>query len=345
MKVAVLMSGGIDSSIASYLLLKEGFEVTGVFIKMYPQSLRRSDEALNRAKNFSNKIKFPFYVIDALEDFHKYVIQDFISSYENGFTPNPCVVCNKYIKFGLFLNYALNELNVDFIASGHYARIKKENSRYLLLKGIDPLKDQSYMLYTLTQDVLSRLIFPLGEYKKEDVKKIAEDLAINFDFGNESEDLCFVNKDYKSFLNKYIAPKKGKIVSVTGEVLGEHNGIHLFTIGQREGLGISSSQPLYVIELDPKNNIVKVGPKSEAYKRNLIVENIYLIPFDSLIEEIKVTAKVRYRGEEKPCLVKREEDYIYVTFLEPQFAITPGQSIVFYNKDIVIGGGIIKEVL
>ncbi len=345
MKVAVLMSGGIDSSIASYLLLKEGFEVTGVFIKMYPQSLRRSDEALNRAKNFSNKIKFPFYVIDALEDFHKYVIQDFISSYENGFTPNPCVVCNKYIKFGLFLNYALNELNVDFIASGHYARIKKENSRYLLLKGIDPLKDQSYMLYTLTQDVLSRLIFPLGEYKKEDVKKIAEDLAINFDFGNESEDLCFVNKDYKSFLNKYIAPKKGKIVSVTGEVLGEHNGIHLFTIGQREGLGISSSQPLYVIELDPKNNIVKVGPKSEAYKRNLIVENINLIPFDSLIEEIKVTAKVRYRGEEKPCLVKREEDYIYVTFLEPQFAITPGQSIVFYNKDIVIGGGIIKEVL
>ena len=345
MKVAVLMSGGIDSSIASYLLLKEGFEVTGVFIKMYPQSLRRSDEALNRAKNFSNKIKFPFYVIDALEDFHKYVIQDFISSYENGFTPNPCVVCNKYIKFGLFLNYALNELNVDFIASGHYARIKKENSRYLLLKGIDPLKDQSYMLYTLTQDVLSRLIFPLGEYKKEDVKKIAEDLAINFDFGNESEDLCFVNKDYKSFLNKYIAPKKGKIVSVTGEVLGEHNGIHLFTIGQREGLGISSSQPLYVIELDPKNNIVKVGPKSEAYKRNLIVENIYLIPFDSLIEEIKVTAKVRYRGEEKPCLVKREEDYIYVTFLEPQFAITPGQSIVFYNKDIVIGGGIIKQVL
>lgn len=345
MKVAVLMSGGIDSSIASYLLLKEGFEVTGVFIKMYPQSLRRSDEALNRAKNFSNKIKFPFYVIDALEDFHKYVIQDFISSYENGFTPNPCVVCNKYIKFGLFLNYALNELNVDFIASGHYARIKKENSRYLLLKGIDPLKDQSYMLYTLTQDVLSRLIFPLGEYKKEDVKKIAEDLAINFDFGNESEDLCFVNKDYKSFLNKYIAPKKGKIVSVTGEVLGEHNGIHLFTIGQREGLGISSSQPLYVIELDPKNNIVKVGPKSEAYKRNLIVENINLIPSDSLVEEIKVTAKVRYRGEEKPCLVKREEDYIYVTFLEPQFAITPGQSIVFYNKDIVIGGGIIKEVL
>lgn len=345
MKVAVLMSGGIDSSIASYLLLKEGFEVTGVFIKMYPQSLRRSDEALNRAKNFSNKIKFPFYVIDALEDFHKYVIQDFISSYENGFTPNPCVVCNKYIKFGLFLNYALNELNVDFIASGHYARIKKENSRYLLLKGIDPLKDQSYMLYTLTQDVLSRLIFPLGEYKKEDVKKIAEDLAINFDFGNESEDLCFVNKDYKSFLNKYIAPKKGKIVSVTGEVLGEHNGIHLFTIGQREGLGISSSQPLYVIELDPKNNIVKVGPKSEAYKRNLIVENINLIPFDSLIEEIKVTAKVRYRGEEKPCIVKREENYIYVTFLEPQFAITPGQSIVFYNKDIVIGGGIIKEVL
>ena len=345
MKVAVLMSGGIDSSIASYLLLKEGFEVTGVFIKMYPQSLRRSDEALNRAKNFSNKIKFPFYVIDALEDFHKYVIQDFISSYENGFTPNPCVVCNKYIKFGLFLNYALNELNVDFIASGHYARIKKENSRYLLLKGIDPLKDQSYMLYTLTQDVLSRLIFPLGEYKKEDVKKIAEDLAINFDFGNESEDLCFVNKDYKSFLNKYIAPKKGKIVSVTGEVLGEHNGIHLFTIGQREGLGISSSQPLYVIELDPKNNIVKVGPKSEAYKRNLIVENINLIPSDSLVEEIKVTAKVRYRGEEKPCLVKREEDYIYVTFLEPQFAITPGQSIVFYNKDIVIGGGIIKQVL
>jgi len=345
MKVAVLMSGGIDSSIASYLLLKEGFEVTGVFIKMYPQSLRRSDEALNRAKNFSNKIKFPFYVIDALEDFHKYVIQDFISSYENGFTPNPCVVCNKYIKFGLFLNYALNELNVDFIASGHYARIKKENSRYLLLKGIDPLKDQSYMLYTLTQDVLSRLIFPLGEYKKEDVKKIAEDLAINFDFGNESEDLCFVNKDYKSFLNKYIAPKKGKIVSVTGEVLGEHNGIHLFTIGQREGLGISSSQPLYVIELDPKNNIVKVGPKSEAYKRNLIVENINLIPSDSLVEEIKVTAKVRYRGEEKPCIVKREENYIYVTFLEPQFAITPGQSIVFYNKDIVIGGGIIKEVL
>ena len=345
MKVAVLMSGGIDSSIASYLLLKEGCEVIGVFIKMYPQSLCCSDEALNRAKEFSNRFNYPFYVLDASEDFQKYVIQDFISSYENGFTPNPCVVCNKYIKFGLFINYALNKLNANFIASGHYARIMKDNNRFLLLKGIDPLKDQSYMLYTLTQDVLSRLIFPLGEYKKEDVKKIAEDLVIDFDFGSESEDLCFVNKDYKSFLKKYIAPKRGKIVSITGEVLGEHNGIHLFTIGQREGLGISSSRPLYVIELDPKNNIVKVGPKSEAYKRNLIVENINLIPFDSLIEEIKVTAKVRYRGEEKPCIVKREENFIYVTFLEPQFAITPGQSIVFYNKDIIIGGGIIKEVL
>lgn len=345
MKVAVLMSGGIDSSIASYLLLKEGFDVSGVFIKMYSQSLCCSDEALYRAKDFSNRFNFPFYVLDASEDFQKYVIQDFISSYEKSFTPNPCIVCNKYIKFGLFLDYALNKLNAKFVASGHYARIRKENNRNLLLKGTDPLKDQSYMLYTLAQDVLSRLIFPLGEYKKDEVKRIAVDLAIDFDFGNESEDLCFVNKDYKSFLKKYISPKKGKIVSVTGEVLGEHDGIHLFTIGQREGLRISSSHPLYVIELDPKNNIVKVGPKSEAYKKDLIVYNINLIPFDSLEEEIKVTAKVRYRGEEKPCIVKRDGNYIYVTFLEPQFAITPGQSIVFYKKDIVIGGGIIKRVL
>ena len=345
MKVAVLMSGGVDSSVVSYLLLKAGFEVKGVFIKMYPQSLRCSDEALNKAKEFSNRLNFPFYVFNAEDIFRKKVIQYFITSYENGFTPNPCVVCNKYIKFGLFLNYAINELNVDFIASGHYARIRKENNRYLLLKGTDPLKDQSYMLYTLTQDVLSRLIFPLGEYKKDDVKRIALDLAINFDFGKESEDLCFVNKDYKSFLKKYIAPKKGKIVSVTGEVLGEHEGIHLFTIGQREGLGISSSHPLYVIELDSKNNTVKVGPKSEAYKKDLIVENINLIPFDSLEEETKLTAKVRYRGEEKPCIAKKQENYLYVTFLEPQLAITPGQSIVFYNNDIVIGGGTIKEVL
>lgn len=345
MRVAVLMSGGVDSSITSYLLLKKGFDVLGVFLHMYPQSLCCSEEALVRAREFSNRFNFPFYVLYVEEAFRKCVVQNFISSYEKGLTPNPCVICNKFIKFDLFLNYALKDLKADFIASGHYARIKEVDKRFLLLRGLDPLKDQSYMLYALNQDVLSKLILPLGEYKKEEIKSIAKEIAIDIDFGRESEDLCFVNKDYKAFLKKYISTKRGKIISLNGETLGEHNGVHLFTIGQREGLGISSSNPLYVIELDAENNIVKVGPKSEAYKRSLIVQNINLIPFDTIDSEINVGAKVRYRGEEKPCRVKRDNNYLYVTFLEPQFAITPGQAIVFYDGEIIIGGGTIKKVL
>jgi tRNA-specific 2-thiouridylase len=345
MRVAVLMSGGVDSSVASYLLLKKGYDIEGVFLHMYPNSLCCSEVALERAREFAKRFNFPFRVLDVEKAFRKFVVEDFISSYSKGLTPNPCVVCNKFIKFGIFFDYALSELNSQFIASGHYVRIKKFGERFLLLKGVDETKDQAYMLYALSQNVLSRLIFPLGDYRKREVKEIANGIALSMNFGGESEDLCFVNGDYKSFLNNYISSRIGKIVDEGGRVLGEHNGVHLFTIGQREGLGISGKEPLYVIELDGMNNIVKVGSREKAFKSILIAEDVNLIPFGDFEGELRATAKVRYKGEEKPCIIRKEGINYIVKFDEPQFAITPGQSIVFYNGEVVLGGGKIKEVL
>jgi tRNA-specific 2-thiouridylase len=242
------------------------------------------------------------------------------------------------------MDYAVNSLNADYISSGHYAIVEKSENRYLLKKTIDPKKDQSYVLYSLKQDVLSKLILPLGVYEKSEIRIIASEISDDFDFGKESEDLCFVEGDYREYLKQFINEKTGFIVDANGKILGKHQGIHMYTIGQREGLGISNKTPLYVIDIDPAKNNIIVGEREEAFSISLIADNINFIPFDILDKKIEATAKIRYKSEEKPCTIEPYEDKIKVTFNEPQFAITKGQSIVFYNKDYVIGGGIIREV-
>jgi tRNA-uridine 2-sulfurtransferase len=343
-KVAVLMSGGVDSSTAAYLLKKVGYEVVGVYLKMFSPTTGDLAEPFDKVKTVCRNIDIPFYCLDVQNEFKDKIINNFVESYKNALTPNPCVVCNKYIKFGIFMDYVINELNVDNISSGHYANIEKANNRFLLKKARDPRKDQSYVLYTLKQDVLSRLILPLGLIEKTEVRQTAKKLITGLDFGEESEDLCFVEGNYKKYLKGYIPEKAGFIIDRTGKVLGKHFGTHLFTIGQREGLGISNKTPLYVIDIDSVKNNIIVGEREEAFNSNLIADNINFIPFDVLDKKIEVSAKVRYKGEEKSCTLEPFEAKLKVTFNEPQFAITKGQSIVFYDNDYVIGGGIIKEV-
>ena len=343
-KVAVLMSGGVDSSTAAYLLKKVGYEVLGVYLRMFSPTIGDLTEPFDKVKTVCKNIDIPCYILDVQSEFKDKIINNFVDSYKNALTPNPCVVCNKYIKFGIFMNYVINELNIDHVSSGHYANIEKASNRFLLKKARDPGKDQSYVLYTLKQDVLSRLILPLGLIEKTEVRYTAKKLISDFDFGKESEDLCFVEGDYKGYLKQFINEKEGLIINKQGKVLGKHKGIHMYTIGQREGLGISNKTPLYVIDIDPVKNNIIVGEREEVFSLNLIADNINFIPFDVLDKKIEASAKVRYKSEEKPCTVEPYENKIKVIFNEPQFAITKGQSIVFYDNDYVIGGGIIREV-
>ena len=339
-RVLLGMSGGVDSSVSALLLKNEGYEVIGVTL-----SLSNHTDAKD-AKEVCNKLGIEHISIDMQESFKKYVIDNFIDCYANALTPNPCIECNRRLKFGEMYKKA-KELNCDFLATGHYAKIEynDEYNQYVLEKCINTNKDQSYVLYTLPQEILANVLFPLGNFSsKDEIRQIAkENNLVNVADKPDSEDICFVpDGNYKKFLenNSDIKPKVGNIVNSKGEVLGKHTGLYNYTIGQRKGLGISYRVPLFVIGFNPLKNEVIVGEESELYQKQINVTDVNLLLIDEIKDQIEVEVKTRYSSKVAKAVIEANgENQVKVTFDEPQRAITPGQSAVFYVGDIVLGGG------
>jgi tRNA-specific 2-thiouridylase len=350
-RVIIGMSGGVDSSAAAALLLEQGYDVVGITLKLWPQDCvsRAEDkccgpQAVMDARSVCHKLGIPYYLIDEADAFQKQVIAYFAEEYKAGRTPNPCVMCNEKLKFGALLERA-RQLGGEYIATGHFARLEKsaDGRRTLLKKGRDSRKDQSYFLFSLRQNQLARALFPLGEKSKQDTRQVARQCQLKTAEKEESMEICFVpDKDYGKFLSaaKLVEPHRGDIVNTRGDLLGHHNGIELFTVGQRKGLGISSPRPLYVIELDPARNRVVVGDDSALDRDEFQVERCNWIAFEEPPEEMEVTAKIRYNHPGTPATIRPGANGGAVVKLNiPQRAITPGQACVFYDDDLVVGGG------
>ena len=340
-KILLGMSGGVDSSVSAVVLQEQGYEVIGATMKLWEDT----EKAIEDAKKVCEKLGIEHHVIDCTEKFRCRVINKFISEYENAKTPNPCVECNRYLKFGAFYEKA-KELGCEYIATGHYAKTEysEKYKRYVLKKSDEEKKDQTYFLYYIPKEEIEYIIFPLqNRTSKEETRKIAEKNSLQVAHKKDSQEICFIpDNDYQKFLQKYSSqkPKVGNIVLKDGTVLGKHNGLINYTIGQRKGLGISYKEPLYVIKLDIQKNQVIVGTEQALYSKELIANEINWLAIDKLKEPLKLKAKVRYRAKEAECTVYPiENEQVKVIFDEPQRAITPGQSVVFYDEDIVIGGG------
>lgn len=346
-KVVVAMSGGIDSSVAAALIKKSGAETVGVFMRLYPGSSRGSEKG---ARKVAKILGIPFYVLNFEKEFKKKVIDYFLKEYKNGRTPNPCVVCNKEIKFRLLLK-EVKKMRGDFLATGHYARKSKVRSQklkviYKLLKAKDGEKDQSYFLWQLNQKQLRCTLFPIGDYIKEEVKNLAKKFKLPVLNLPESQEICFIRDSCNDFLARYFKPKPGKVIDTTGKVIGRHQGLWLYTIGQRKGIGLSGG-PWYVMDKDFKRNILIVTKKKkDLEKKELIAENINWIFSKEPKFPLKIKAKIRYRYKMAKAILTqssklRTQNYIKVIFEKPQRAITPGQSVVFYRGEELLGGGII----
>jgi len=355
--VVVGMSGGVDSSVAAYLLKEQGYNVIGITMTLVPKDVFYEEKvggccsisAVNDARRVADQLGIYYYVMNFREVFEKKVINYFIDEYLAGRTPNPCIACNKYIKFDEFLRKA-NALGAKYVATGHYATIKydDERKRYLLIRSRDVKKDQTYMLYNLTQHQLAHTLMPLGGYTKEQVRKIAEDIGLLVFNKPDSEEICFVpDNDYAGFIERRVPDKveKGYFVDVNGNILGEHKGIVHYTIGQRKGLGLALGRPVFVVDIIPEKNLVVIGDEGEVFKNKLYAEDLNFIPFDKLDGPMRVSAKIRYTAKEAKATITPYKEGVMVEFDEPQRAITKGQSVVFYDGDIVVGGGVIKEVL
>lgn len=353
MKVLVAMSGGVDSAVCAYLV-KQNNEAIGVTMKLhdesdnliYGENLCCSNQDILDAKSVCDLVGIKHEVHDFGSSFKDHVINDFINCYKYGSTPNPCVVCNRKIKFEALLKLALDR-GYEAIATGHYARIEKNSDgRYLLKKAIDESKDQSYVLYSLTQHQLAHTLFPLGEMTKTDARALAEGIGFVNARKHDSQDICFIpDGDYASFIERITGEtfEKGSFVDLNGNILGTHNGIIKYTIGQRKGLGIALGEPMYVIEKNLEKNTVTLARNSELFKTTLIAADINLISCEEIVTPIRVKAKIRYNQKEQPATVMQiDKNRIKVVFDEPQRAITKGQSVVLYDGDIVVGGGIIE---
>jgi len=349
-KVMLGMSGGVDSSVAAYLLQKEGYEVIGVTMQIWTDTSHDdgccSLSAVEDARRVANKLGISYYVFNMKEDFQKYVIEYFVKEYESGRTPNPCIACNRYVKFGSLLDKA-KSMDIDYIATGHYAIIEKSKDRYLLKKAVDDSKDQSYVLYNLTQEQLSKTLFPLGKYKKSEIREIAKELAFGVASKPDSQEICFVDdNDYNNFIKSHSnsVSKIGEIVDTKGNVLGHHNGITKFTIGQRRGLGIALGKPMFVVDIDVGSNKVILGENEELFVKEIYAYDLNWISIDNLKKSLKIKAKIRYKAQEQDATVEPlENGKVKITFNEKQRAPTSGQSVVFYENDIVLGGGIIEK--
>ncbi|GAB61433.1 MAG: tRNA 2-thiouridine(34) synthase MnmA [Candidatus Jettenia sp.] len=352
-KVVIAMSGGVDSSVAAHFLVEQGYEVIGLFMRLGIDTIDTitrnkvccSLEDANDARNVADQLGIPFHVLNFKDAFDR-IIDAFCTAYLNGRTPNPCITCNQELKFGRLLDFA-KMLNAGFIATGHYAKIEKSKDRYLLKRGADPRKDQSYVLFSLTQDQLSKTLFPLGAVTKEYVRQVARNLNLKTKDKPESQDICFVldnnyhNLLYERFGNR-IAP--GFIKDRQGNTLGRHPGVPFFTIGQRKGLGIAFGTPRYVIDINPQENTVVIGAADELMENELVASGVNWISIDKPEEPLEVQAKIRYNHTPAPAIVYScGPDKARVVFKNPQRAITPGQAVVFYHNDTVVGGGWIER--
>jgi tRNA-uridine 2-sulfurtransferase len=394
-RVVVAMSGGVDSSVAAALLKEQGYDVIGITMRIWEEPLRvknlparqkkysccGGEPAISDARRVAHKLAIPYYTLDFRKEFKKSVVQNFIKEYEKGRTPNPCIRCNRFVKFDILLNRC-QEFNADYLATGHYALIEfspnpfsiggftplaeknamhfspvtplgkippvKSYGRWLLKKGIDEKKDQSYFLYAMTQEQLAKTLMPLGNLTKTEVRKIAKDLDLVVAKKPESQEICFIpDDDYPSFLRKFIpdAAKPGPILNKQGEVIGKHNGLLSYTIGQRKRIGIPFKERLYVTGIDMKKNTITVGTEKEGYGNELIADDVNYIAFKELKNPLRIKAKIRSIYPAAEAEIKPIDHRVYLRFDEPQLAITPGQAVVFYDGDIVLGGGTICSLM
>ncbi|MBX6396305.1 MAG: tRNA 2-thiouridine(34) synthase MnmA [Alicyclobacillaceae bacterium] len=356
--VVVAMSGGVDSSVTAALLKREGYDVIGITMR-----LRGGEEDapaaggccslddVSDARRVCEALDIPFYAVNYRDAFEEKVIRYFEEEYKKGRTPNPCIACNIYMKYDLLLQQAM-DLGADYLATGHYARVEYDPSRgrFLLRKAVDRRKDQSYVLYHLTQEQLAHTLFPLGRYEKAQVRELAKEFGLRVANKPESQDICFIpDGDYGAFLRKRMKEEevpKGEFVDTAGKVVGTHQGIPFYTIGQRKGLGVALGRPVYVVDIQPETNRIVLGSHEEVFSRELLASRVNMIALSRIEGPVRVTAKIRYSAPEVPATVYPEEgERVRVVFDEPQRAITPGQSVVFYDGDLVVGGGTIEKRL
>lgn len=346
-KALIAMSGGVDSSVAAWLTMSKGYICSGAIMQLHDTAIENS---IDDAKAVADKLHIPFHVMDCTAAFKEHVMDPFVSCYECGLTPNPCIECNKHLKFDHFLTFA-HSIGCKFITTGHYARIKcdHETGRYLLYKAIDRAKDQSYFLYSLSQQQLSSTLLPLGELTKDQVRQIASSQGFENASKKDSQDICFVpDGDYLRFMMRHTGKTypEGNYLDLNGNIVGWHKGAVGYTLGQRKGLGIALGEPVYVCGKDMSANTVTVGAEKHLFHTTLRANDWNWLPFHELTEPMRVMAKTRSRQAEQPATVYPETDsWVRVTFDQPQRAITPGQAVVLYLDDLVIGGGTIRQAL
>jgi len=353
-KVLVAMSGGVDSSITAHLLKEKGYEIVGVTMQIWPEDQPPAENetgccslsAVDDARSVANKLGIPFYVVNFRSIFKEKVIDYFIEEYMQGRTPNPCIACNKLVKFEALLNKGY-QLGLDFIATGHYSRIyyDRDRKRYLMRKAVDLNKDQTYALYVFTQEQLSKTLMPLGDFTKPEIRTMAQELGLTVANKPESQEICFVpNNNYRDFLqSKVNSIKKGPFLDIHGNKIGTHEGIPFYTIGQRKGLGLALGYPAYVVDIIPDKNAVVIGKQEDIFSNGLYSYFNNFILFDNLQEPMEVQAKIRYKSDPVDAIIYPEKERVRVEFAEPVKAVTPGQAVVYYLDDLVVGGGTIGE--
>lgn len=355
-KVVIGMSGGVDSSVAAYLLKQQGYDVIGVTMQIWQEEADNIQEenggccglsAVHDARRVADQLEIPYYVMNFRKEFKENVIDYFVHEYLEARTPNPCIACNRYVKWEALLKRSL-DIGADYIATGHYARvIQLPNGRYTLKQSVTQAKDQTYALFNLTQDQLSHTLMPVGDYSKDQIRKIAEEIHLMVANKPDSQEICFVpDDDYANFIKEETGTEipEGNFVDLDGNILGRHKGIIHYTIGQRKGLGLALGRPVFVVDIKKETNEVVIGDNKDVFAKGLLADKVNFMSIASLEEEMRVRAKVRYNHRGADCTIRMVgEDQIECVFDEPQRAITPGQAVVFYEEDYVVGGAIIQK--